>query len=198
MRRQSALVALFASVLGASACGGGSSLAMCRDPGDRAVGSCGGELYGTWRYVDTCGRTTDEALCTGVVHDDRTSTDATLHFDGANYKSAGTQSGSEVSTFPLDCVGWSAAECDGFSEQLVNGATTCASSGDTCTCTTTRDGAFNTKGTYVVNGGFLRVAFTAGGESDFVYCVDGDTLIIDGGEDSPYLFLRYARESDLP
>lgn len=176
-------------------CGGGGS-AMCEDPGER--GSCAGELYGTWRLVETCGRTTSEALCATAMATDDTTTESHLHFDGMNYRNNGSQNGTQTATFPLACVEWTADECDAYTDTTDNVSTTCAASGDSCTCTIHVSGTFSASGTYTVNGGFLRVMFEDKSQSDFVYCVDKNTLLIDGGERSPYLYFKYVRESDLP
>ena len=74
----------------------------------------------------------------------------------------------------------------------------CQATEGQCRCLTTDDLSVHQTARYEVFGGFYRLTFGDGTQLDFVFCVgvDGDELLTDGGDEAPWMSMRYRRVRD--
>ncbi len=158
----------FVCVVGfASAACGGDSVAECGE-----LSPCGGDVVGTWSFVDSCITSVPDQGCgvTLTADNSQTTGTITINADGTYSQNSAT-TGSVVSNVPAGCLNAGVTSC-----AMINAADiTC--SGDVavaCECTIDVAGTDNTPGTYSLAGN----AITVDTDPPAQYCVSGNSLSV--------------------
>lgn len=173
------------------ACGGVDPARECRSPS--AATGCGGELTGAWEYVDHCAASDPLIDCPGAQVVDRSTFSMRLQFDGTRVRMDGRQRGEVEGRFDPGCFAMTAEQCSSLDYDEGSRRARCQATEGQCRCLTTDDISVHETARYEVFGGFYRLTFGDGTQADFVFCVDGDELLTDGGEEAPWLAMRYRR-----
>ncbi len=186
-------LALFALTV---ACGGVDPAHQCRSP--EAAGACGGPLTGVWEYVDHCATSDPMIDCPGAQVVDRSTFTMRLQFDGSRVRMDGRQRGEVEGRFDPGCFGMTAEQCSTLDYDEGSRRARCQATEGQCRCLTTDDLSVHQTARYEVFGGFYRLTFGDGTQLDFVFCVgvDGDELLTDGGDEAPWMSMRYRRVRD--
>jgi hypothetical protein len=149
---------------------------------EELVGGCGGDVVGSWEFVDTCVSEDGDELAIEVSGCDQPATArrAPLQVGTIRFNSDGTYDADwiakakEVATIPTACVDQTG--CDTFSSQFSAG---CVLDGETCTCTRILedDDRFNASDRFEIVGNELSLFFDDADPALIPFCVDGDWLL---------------------
>jgi hypothetical protein len=136
---------------------------------------CGGDLVGTWSFVDGCGlQGPPPPKCEGATSSFDLDVDGTMTFtiDGS-YALQGTATITISETYPAACLPAETTDC----AQLENKGVDCT--GDaavSCTCTDSEADPNSEEGTYSVEGTTLTTHAGKDPATIADYCIDGDVL----------------------
>jgi len=164
------------------AVGAGGASAMCGAP------ACGGNLLGTWTFVNSCVGTLPVNTCAGATVDGRgTQRAGTLTFNSnGTYSQTETDTGTFILDAPTSCLG--GGTCADLQTAYLGpgfvgapnptlSSATCSTTATGCRCLL---GALGTPltdtGTYVASGTSITATSSTGGVSPDTYCVVGSTL----------------------
>ena len=161
------------------------------------VAACGGNLIGTWKYIDSCENDPHynifETSCgvgADVEHFFRTEYEGTLTFDeGGTYSDSYTPTSYSVSDMPMTCGGYN--DCSRLANSW--GLGTCTLVGDRCECVkdATLGDSENDSDSYTLAGN--EVTFL-GDSMGSPYCIEGDILYLDRADASTYEPLMLERQ----
>lgn len=200
MKRTLALWCVIGGVAGG--CGGGSQPTDGGADGGGApnrgacsTAACGGDLVGTWVLVSWCGKNYDPflATCDVTIDDAKVGETGTLTFarDATFTASNVQQTGTELYTAPLPytCTMPTRTSCADVCQAVRGSTWTGAADATHCTCQrSVSDGPSSNSGTYSTTGsGGLMMTFEADTSVySFQYCVQNDTLVLNGGPADEY------------
>jgi hypothetical protein len=161
------------------------------------VAACGGDLVGTWKYIDSCENDPNYNIYASSCGDDANVThfyyteyEGTLSFyEGGTYGDSYIPTNYSVSNMPMSCGGY--YDCSRLATSW--GLGTCTLVGDRCECAkdATPGDSENSGDSYTLAGN--EVTFL-GDSMGSPYCIQGDILYLDRVVGSTYEPLMLERQ----